>query len=57
MMAPIPRWAQVTALVLGVFAVAVLIWGRGGTWVLIAALALFVALAIPLLSQPDEEPG
>lgn len=57
MMAPVPKWAQATALALVALTIAMLVWGRGGTWVLAAAAAAFGAVAILLLSQPEEEPG
>jgi hypothetical protein len=54
---PVPRPARVLALVLLAAAVAVLVWGRGGTMVLLGVSLAFGALATLLLAVPDGDPG
>ncbi len=51
------RWARIVAGALLAGALAVLVWGRGGTVVLVGATLAFLALAVLLLSVPDGDPG
>lgn len=53
---PIPHWAWLVAAALLLSSLGVLIWGRGGTAVLIGAVLAFLALAVLLLSVPDGDP-
>jgi uncharacterized membrane protein YhhN len=54
---PVPRWAWAIAGTLLLAAVVVLVWGRGGTAVLVGVTLAFLALAAVLLSVPDGDPG
>ncbi|MGH2354543.1 MAG: hypothetical protein ACRDJN_23290 [Chloroflexota bacterium] len=54
---PIPRWAWGLAAALLAAAVGVLVWGRGGTAVVVGVGLAFLALAALLLSVPDGDPG
>ena len=51
-----PRWAVATGLVLAALGIALFIFGRGGTVMLVVAALLFGAVAVPLLSMPDRLP-
>lgn len=47
---------MVTGLALGVFGIALFIFGRGGTVMLAVTALLFAAIAVPLLAMPDRLP-
>jgi uncharacterized membrane protein YhhN len=54
---PTPRWAWALSALLLLLGLAVLIWGRGGTAVLLGVTLAFLAVAALLLSVPDGDPG
>ena len=51
-----PRWAVATGVALGIAALTLSVFGRGGTVMLIVVALLFAAVAVPLLSMPDRLP-
>jgi hypothetical protein len=48
-----PRWAVLVALALAAAGVALYIFGRGGTVMLVVVSLLFGAFAVPMLSMRD----
>ena len=48
-----PRWAMIVAALLAAAGIALYVFGRGGTVMLVVAALLFAAFAVPMLTMRD----